>query len=310
MKKLVCLFLAAVLMVTAFALPAGAAAPKLSIKPSYVSGCTYVSISGKGDIYYTTDGSKPTKKSQKYTGRFKLTNPAKVRAALYVNGKRMTAVYKTVSVKLATPSVELIEKDPTYAVYEVKGDNNAALYMTTDGSTPSENNGERIYGDTVYVYDNCTLKIISIRNGWKNSSVKTVEVSGILTPDMYADEVIRLVNIEREKYGVAPLERDDTLMQAAQLRAEELSESFSHTRPDGSSCFTVLKDMGISYWAGGENIAAGQRTPQKVVDSWMNSPGHRANILSEGFTAIGVGYYNCDGGDGGYGRYWTQMFIG
>ena len=84
-------------------------------------------------------------------------------------------------------------------------------------------------------------------------------------------------------------------------KEEELQELFDHTRPDGSSCFTALDEAGVRYWTAGENIAAGAATPESVMNMWMNSEGHRANILNESFDAIGVGRM---------GNYWVQMFVG
>lgn len=106
----------------------------------------------------------------------------------------------------------------------------------------------------------------------------------------YEAEVVRLVNIERVKNGLSELEQDGELDKAADIRAEEIIGYFSHTRPDGSDCFTVLNGNGISYQTVGENIAAGYTTPDRVVEGWMNSPGHRANILNANFTQIGVGF--------------------
>ena len=128
------------------------------------------------------------------------------------------------------------------------------------------------------------------------------DLSGI---SAYAQEVVRLVNIERANAGLAPLSMDATLSVAAQVRAQEIDSSFSHTRPDGSSCFTVLKEMGVSYRTAGENIAKGQATPARVVEGWMNSAGHRANILNGNFTTIGVGVYEDAAGT----LHWTQLFI-
>lgn len=124
--------------------------------------------------------------------------------------------------------------------------------------------------------------------------------------DEYIKEVVRLVNIEREKNGLAPLKQDSVLCKAADIRAEEIKEVFSHSRPDGSSCFTVLEEFDIRNVYAGENIAAGQPTPAKVVDSWMNSSGHRANILGSNFTKIGVGYFYDK--NSYYGSYWVQLF--
>ena len=120
-------------------------------------------------------------------------------------------------------------------------------------------------------------------------------------------EMLELLNEERRKEGAAPLVLDSRLCEAAQLRAEEMPESYSHTRPNGSSCFTVLAELGISAKTMGENIAARQPTVAAVVEAWMNSPGHRANILNEDFQAIGIGVCPTDAA-GKY--YWTQMFIG
>ena len=108
-----------------------------------------------------------------------------------------------------------------------------------------------------------------------------------------AEAVASLVNAARQDAGLSELELDADLCAAAQARAQEIAQSFSHTRPDGSSCFTILEEFGISYRAAGENIAMGQRTPEEVMDGWMNSSGHRANILNGTFTSIGVGYYVC-----------------
>lgn len=119
-----------------------------------------------------------------------------------------------------------------------------------------------------------------------------------------AEAVASLVNAARRDAGLSELELDADLCAAAQARAQEIAQSFSHTRPDGSSCFTILEEFGVSYRAAGENIAMGQRTPEEVMDGWMNSSGHRANILNGTFTSIGVGYYV----DGAGAAHWVQIF--
>ena len=119
----------------------------------------------------------------------------------------------------------------------------------------------------------------------------------------YASQVVALVNAERAKYGLSALKADSRVQQAAQVRAAETVQSFSHTRPNGSSFSTALTEVGVSYTRSGENIAYGQSTPQQVVNAWMNSSGHRANILNESFTTIGVGYTVVNGT-----AYWAQLF--
>ena len=90
------------------------------------------------------------------------------------------------------------------------------------------------------------------------------------------------------------------------MRAREIEGAFSHTRPNGSSFSTALKEQGASYRAAGENIAYGQRSAEQVMEGWMNSSGHRANILSAQYTAIGVGVYRSASGT----LHWVQLFIG
>lgn len=120
----------------------------------------------------------------------------------------------------------------------------------------------------------------------------------------YAEQVVDLVNKERVKAGLNELTLDKNIEEAALVRAKETEVSFSHTRPNGSSFSTVLKEHNINYRGAGENIAWGQTSPEAVMNAWMNSEGHRANILNSKFTKIGVGYYQNSAGR----KYWTQLF--
>lgn len=121
----------------------------------------------------------------------------------------------------------------------------------------------------------------------------------------YEQEVIRLVNEIRIQNGLETLEHNWELSRVARYKSQDMHDNkyFSHTSPVYGSPFDMMKDFGISYRSAGENIAKGQSTPKAVVDAWMNSSGHRANILNASYTEIGVGYV-ADG------KYWTQMFIG
>ena len=120
----------------------------------------------------------------------------------------------------------------------------------------------------------------------------------------YIQQVVDLVNDERAKEGLAPLRIDTKVQAAAQVRAKECEKSFSHTRPNGTSFATALKEQNVTYRSAGENIAWGQRSPREVVNAWMNSAGHRANIMNANFTTIGVGYYRNAKGT----NYWCQLF--
>lgn len=120
----------------------------------------------------------------------------------------------------------------------------------------------------------------------------------------YERRVAELVNVERQKNGLAPLAFDSSISNVARIKSKDMSDNnyFAHQSPTYGSAADMLTQNGIRYSAWGENIAAGQRTPEEVVNAWMNSPGHRANILGSQFTKIGVGYVN------GSRPYWTQMF--
>ncbi len=119
----------------------------------------------------------------------------------------------------------------------------------------------------------------------------------------FVSSVAELVNAERAKVGLSPVTLDTTLSKAAHVRATEIVNSFSHTRPNGSSFSTAITEQGIFFRGSGENIAYGQKTPEAVMNAWMNSDGHRANILNANYTKIGVGYYQTNGVN-----YWTQLF--
>jgi len=123
----------------------------------------------------------------------------------------------------------------------------------------------------------------------------------------YETEVIRLTNLERTKRGLPALTTNWQLSRVARYKSQDMINKnyFSHNSPTYGSPFTMMQSFGLKFSAGGENIAYGQRTPQEVVNAWMNSPGHRANILSTAYTQIGVGAAKKSNGT----LYWTQQFI-
>ena len=141
-------------------------------------------------------------------------------------------------------------------------------------------------------------KIYRTRENLKYCKQHNIRLSG-------PAQVLRLINAERDKYGLSPLVQDSGATQVAHLRAKEIVQSFSHTRPNGSSCFTAAGELGVTYRSAGENIAYGFPTPEAVVNGWMNSEGHRKNILSSSFGKIGIGCYESGGV-----LYWSQFFIG
>ena len=118
-------------------------------------------------------------------------------------------------------------------------------------------------------------------------------------------EVLRLVNKERAQVGAGPLKFARDLEASAYVRAVELPTKFSHTRPNGTRCFTAMPHRGHIL---GENLAGGQKSPQQVVQAWMDSKTHRENILNPKFTELGVVYYYQ--ANSKYKHYWVQHFRG
>lgn len=135
-----------------------------------------------------------------------------------------------------------------------------------------------------------------------NDSARTGTTSALETA------VFNLVNQERTKAGLQPLTMSDKLVSLAEMKAQDMAQKnyFSHTSPTYGSPFEMLQKYGVSYRSAGENIAAGQTTAEAVMQDWMNSSGHRANILNSSYTEIGVGYF----AGGNYRTEWVQLFIG
>lgn len=158
----------------------------------------------------------------------------------------------------------------------------------------------RIGGD--FNFESPNLRNFNVPNGLisdgEGGFIKAVNVtvSGNYKYD-YVREVLNIVNSERAKVGASALTLDQSLTDSAMERALETSILFEHTRPNTSSCFTVNSK------AFGENIAAGSRTPSAVMNNWMNSPGHKANILGANYKSIGIGCFESDGM-----IYWVQLF--
>lgn len=183
---------------------------------------------------------------------------------------------------------------------------NATTCSTNNSYTNSNCNNNTTSDDNNNVSDNNNLAssnnsspestTVTDNNTSNNNNTSTTTDTSV---SAYAQEVVDLVNVERAKQGIAPLSIDPNVTKAAQVRAKEIKTSFSHTRPDGRTAFTALDEANASYRGAGENIAIGQKTPEQVVSDWMNSEGHRKNILNSSFKYIGVGVD---------GTAWTQLF--
>lgn len=168
-------------------------------------------------------------------------------------------------------------------------------------------------GDTMWKvaskYQVGTQELINANSSIKNPNMiyvgqKLTIPSKDATVQSYEQEVIRLVNVERAKVGLPALKENWELSRVARFKSQDMHDKhyFDHNSPTYGSPFTMMKNFGINYKTAGENIAYGQRTPAEVMNAWMNSSGHKANILNKSYTQIGVGYVKD-------GNYWTQQFI-
>lgn len=184
---------------------------------------------------------------------------------------------------------------------------------------PTISNAQQVHtvspGDTLWKisvwYQVGLSEIISANPQFRNPALiypgQKVTIPNYDATKSIENQVIQLTNQERAKHGLKPLKANWELSRVARYKSADMRDKnyFSHTSPTYGSPFNMIKSFGLSYRSAGENIAAGQSTPQQVVQAWMNSEGHRANILNAGYTEIGVGY--ATGGSKRY--YWTQMFI-
>ncbi|MFS1512652.1 stalk domain-containing protein [Chengkuizengella sp. SCS-71B] len=145
----------------------------------------------------------------------------------------------------------------------------------------------------------------------KESSFQQYEYiqSDTYIPDEFEFEVFFLTNEQRVNNKLTPLTLNANISNVANIKSKDMliNQYFDHISPTYGSPFDMMKSFGLNYRAAAENIAAGQNTPEKVVNGWMNSSGHRANILSSNYTQIGVGYYY--GSNSNYRHYWTQQFL-
>jgi len=177
--------------------------------------------------------------------------------------------------------------------------NNGNGSNTNNGNTNNgnTNNGNTNNGNT----NNGNTNNGNTNNGNTNNGNTN---NGSTTNKTYTQQVVDLVNAERAKAGLAPLTIDANVEKAANVRANEIQTSFDHVRPNGSSFSTALREQSVNFQGAGENIAWGQKTPEEVMNAWMNSAGHRANILNKNFTHIGVGNLQNSAGT----QYWVQLF--
>lgn len=158
---------------------------------------------------------------------------------------------------------------------------------------------------------NCGQNVVgTVKPSGSTGTVKpgNSETETVSSVNSMEKQVASLTNSKRKAAGLGNLTLDSQLSKLARMKAEDMAKKgyFSHTSPTYGSAFDMMKKYGVSYRTAGENIAKGQKTPEAVMNGWMNSSGHRANILSSTYTHIGVGYAKDSKGN----TYWVQIFKG
>lgn len=325
-RKITALFTAFVMAaaILVFIPPVNASAAKLIDYSISYSG-KYVKLrlipqSSSDIIYYTTNNTKPAKTSAVYKKQLAAYAKTTVRAIEYnKSGKSVASIKITITPRAQKPVITETVKNGKLMLTLRSASSGAVIYYTTDGTAPTKNS--RMYTGAIEYTRGMTLKARAYVSGLNSSAVCTYSLSDsewaaatgndVSGDSIFNDpsaseetkEVVRLLNEERAKRGLAPLVMDPMLDKAASLRAKEVAGHFAHTRPDGSNNFTVLDEMNIDYGYAGENIAGGQTSASAVMSSWMKSTGHRGNILSDNFNKVGIGHYVSGGMD-----YWVQVF--
>lgn len=175
---------------------------------------------------------------------------------------------------------------------------------TYDSNNPNATTRQQVQRVTPQQQQQTTEQQQQTNQGAQPAPQTTPNNTAKKEPSNFVSEVIDLTNAERKKQGLPALQAYPELNNVADMKAKDMNDKgyFSHTSPTYGSPFDMMRDFGITYESAGENIAQGQRSPEEVVNAWMNSEGHRANILNDKYTHIGVGF-----DEGGY--EWVQMFV-
>ena len=290
-------------------------------KSSYVhtSSKKYPIITGQKYQYTVKAYNSQTKKSGNYnkTGLTARTIPqtAKLVSAKVKNGTvditwkkaggadKYFLLYKVQTDEFTTNWTKLATLNADTTSYTVKYPFKNATNIYT---VRSYNSASNVYGK----YDNKGISVFVTAGGTGGNNSDKDDIGDDITPtpapvnaEAMASEVVRLTNIERAKAGRSALIYNASLQRGAMMRAKEISIKFSHERPNGESFTTILNECGAGHISG-ENIAAGQKSPELAVKAWMNSQGHKLTMLDKENLYIGVGFYQDN--DGRY--YWVQNF--
>lgn len=263
-------------------------------------------------VYYTLDGSKPNKSSEKYVSRLSAKQATLVRAAEYdENGKKVAVLRVELKLRCSAPVLAAEKTEDGFLVSLSTATEGASIYYTTDGTKPTKSSA--LYREPFTVKKGTTVRAYAVKSGQKNSkraeTVVRKQTAAKEKSDKYDElslDVLKRINDCRAENGVAPLEMDETLYRAAKLRADELTVLYAHDRPNGTPCYSILEEVGFSYRTMGENIAwteGSLSTAEYTVSSWIASPAHLKNILNESFELTGIYAHRV-----GNTTYWVQIF--
>lgn len=256
----------------------------------------------QADGLENSDGLDETEQMETVTVFTESAPVLSVPSRLPANGEANTEKTET----QAATEIEAITEDTTFEVEttaeEITTEETTTEEITTEEETAPETTAEETEAATEAPYTESPAESsFPLNSAYGQRYQEQWEID-------YANQLFDLVNAERAKYGLEPLKKLDALTAAATERAWEVSRYNSHTRPDGTSCFTVLTQYGLSLTKRAENIAYYSRTPQAAFNSLMGNYSHRDPILSSKFEYMGVGFYCVYDDASGYHYYWTQIF--
>lgn len=298
------------LMLTATSVSAKDTEISLSHSSGFYDNTQSVSvIHGSGsDVYYTTDGTKPSTNSELYDGSpITVAENTVIRMVAYSAGKLVASDSATIKIRTSAPSASVDDGEFTgkFKVNLVCPEPDAEIYYTTDGTIPTKDSKK--YTKAITISETTTLKFAAFAPDKSRSKVitKKYTISENQFENKLCQALFELVNETREEYGLKPLKALPELTEAAEIRAKEYSYYQSHYRPDGSRWDTILSAYGLKNNVRAENLAYYYTTAKAVMKCWMSDSAHRGNILNPNTEYIGLACYN-----NGWCNYWCQLFIG
>lgn len=322
MKKILCAVMILIMSVSLMTVSVSAAgSPKLNASSVNlpIGYAAALKVSGaSGDIKWSSADSKIAEVKSSGSNSAKVTGKKTGETYIYAKtgGKTLKCkvTVKQSFITAGKKSLEIEKGKSASITFTVKGSKDIAVNRSDKGACSvswGKWDGDKIKL-TVKGKSAGTCVLTVYTKGYSKSTAKTVTIkitdsknTGTSSSGSLTEQVLELVNKERKDAGKTALSFDDKLNEVAQMRAEEITKKFSHTRPDGTDCFDALDGAGIKYYAAAENIAMGQKTAESVMKSWLTSPGHKENMLNSSFSKTGIGTVVYNGR-----RYWVQVFAG